>query len=98
MGKDKSKARAQREARLAKAAEEDAKLDAEDTAIDDATEASREEQAAQVEAVAAMTRIQIDVAVNGLPSGQRLTVPIDHPFYAGLIDQKLAHVIEEDED
>lgn len=63
----------------------------------DEDEQSREEQAAQVEQQAEMIRIQIDVAVNGLPSGQKLTVPSDHEYYTGLVDQKLAHVIEEED-
>lgn len=93
-----------KDSKKAKAKAEDAAVDELDTQLDEATEAardsdeqSREEQAAQVEAVAAMTRIQIDVSVNGLPEGQKLTVDPNHPFYAGLIEQKMAHVIKEDE-
>jgi hypothetical protein len=102
MGSKKSKeTSAESKARRAKAREEAL---AEDKAVEDA---SREEIAAAVEEEARieyveqpptpMTRIEIDVAVNGLPAGQRLTVSADHPFYAGLLAQKMAHVVEEDE-
>ncbi len=84
-----------RERRAREAAEREAFVEREIAANDD--EPSREETAAKIEAVAAMTRIEIDVSVNGLPAGQKLTVSTDHPFYAGLLEQKMAHVIKEDE-
>lgn len=124
MGKNdkKQKARDQREARLERAAREDAEA-ATDDGIEEVASApsfdtddlpgetedylpaddeqSREEQAEAVvreaEASVAMTRIQIDVAVNGLPAGQKLTVDEDHPYYASLIKQKMAHVLTDDE-
>lgn len=101
MSGKKSKQTAESKARRAKAREEAL---AEDKAVE---EASREEIAAAVEEEArieyveqppaAMTRIMVDVAVNGLPAGQRLTVASDHPFYAGLLKQKMAHVLTDAE-
>lgn len=41
-----------------------------------------------------MMRIRISVSVNGLPSGQQLTVERDNEFYAGLLRQGLATEVE----
>ena len=39
-------------------------------------------------------RIRIGMNVNSHKRGDEITVDRDHPFYSGLVDQKLAEVID----
>lgn len=55
----------------------------------------RLDAAEKIEREAADThRVEVLVAINGHHAKDKLTVPVDHPFYSGLLDQNLARVID----
>lgn len=72
----------------------DTKKKTEPEAVADGDEQSREEQAEAVVREAEMVRVEILVAVNGHVKHDRVTVASDNEFYSGLVDQKMAQVID----